>query len=870
MKFRPLSIMLLGVLLTLSVSLSVAAPVPQTPEPPDEMPALSGGSLEEYPFDLKKVVGRSAASISAAGDTIDIAVSDVDDESTPKVALCAHNQYLVVYEKGAEIYGQRLDDDGDLLGSAFAISGDSYPEANPDVACEWIYNTFIVVWDHDYAGQHTNYDVRAQAVHGSHQTSGSQLRGNTIAVSQDQPQDERYPAIACNSNDNTCLVAFEYSDTGSGDIYGQRVYVGSSGYGTEGNRFSISTSPAEEHNPDVAWGGRDDDYLVLWQYLHNDPSDHYRIVTAYVWDTDQAGSQIETEVAWLIGPGSYDHNQTSPAAAYNRDAQRYLATFQYDYWGDGSDYDVYALRLVPGGGSQGSVFPVAETGDDEDSPVVAFSGGPEDLPGMGADQFLITYVQRGGAATVLRGQAIKGTHDAGGDQLGDSVEIRTTGSGINFGLFAPDVTGSVNNGQYLVVWEDMTGGLAGHDYDVLGRILSFDTSVYLPLVLNDYTSGFYFQPNPDGYSFPNYGNGSHYYQDDLGAGDLISMFGANKVCASGSTPADCVLTAAAEAWRQKVFSWMNGGHCEGMAVTSLRFFKGQTYYTGDTTPGDFQAGARTVYDLTRSQAIDNYIAYYFALQDVEEVWQPTEFIRENDTPKQQLEMVRQELRDGNDPYTLNVYDADLTVGHAIVPYDVQDRGGGFYRLYVYDNNAPGDDNRYITFDTNNDTWYYTATFAGNAGTKSLSLSRISLRTGEPFTCPFAASASAVEFFMTNGGNLLITNARGQRIGYDPATRQMVNEIPDAHVVYLRGVHVKYWIPLGEAGEVYSVTVSGANISAQVETDLVMVGPGYVVGFEGIQLQPSQTLRMSMSADGRQLVFDEGQATPSPQVFQAID
>jgi hypothetical protein len=102
--------------------------------------------------------------------------------------------------------------------------------------------------------------------------------------------------------------------------------------------------------------------------------------------------------------------------------------------------------------------------------------------------------------------------------------------------------------------------------------------------------------------------------------------------------------------------------------------------------------------------------------------------------------------------------------------------------------------------------------------------RVSLRTGEPFTCPFAASASAVEFLMTYGGDVLITNARGQRTGYDPATGQMVNEIPDAHVV----------------------------------------------GFEGIHLQPSQTLRMSMSADGRQLVFDEGQATPSPQVFQAID
>jgi hypothetical protein len=417
----------------------------------------------------------------------------------------------------------------------------------------------------------------------------------------------------------------------------------------------------------------------------------------------------------------------------------------------------------------------------------------------------------------------------------------------------------------------MSGGLVGQDHDVLGRILSSSASVYLPLVVNSYASGFHFQPDPDGYSFPNYGNSGHYYQDDLGAGDLISMFGADKVCASGSTPADCVLTTAAETWRQKVFGWMNGGHCEGMAVTSLRFFKGQTYYTGDTTPGDFQAGAQTVYDLTRSQAIDNYIAYYFSLQDVEEVWRPTESIRDNYTPTQILEMVRYEMQYGQDPYTVNIYDPALTVGHTIVAYDVEDRGGGIYWLYVYDNNHPGDSSRYITFNTNNDTWYYNATFNGTASSKSLSLSRLSLRTGEPFTCPFAGGASAVEFFLTNGGDLLVTNTQGQRIGYDPLTGQMVNEIPAAHVVYLRGVRgPKYWIPLGEAGEVYGVTVSGGNISEQHDTDLVMVGPGYVVGFEDMQLQPGQTLRMSMSADGRQLVFEEGQAVPAPNVFQAID
>jgi hypothetical protein len=875
MKFRPLSIMLLGVVLMLSASSSVAAPVPQTPEPPDEMPALSGGSLEEYPFDLKGVVEQSAAGISLTGEQIPVALHDSYSETDPAVALCTWDQYLVVYIRDDNVYGQRLSSGGDLLGNAFLIYDGPHDASEPNVACEWTHNRFVVTWTIDYNNQNTDFDVYAQGVYGNHQTSGSQLHGSRITVS-GGGQVERDAAVACNSIDYTCLVVLEDNSGGNAEIYGQRVSVELSGLSMDGTRFDISNFAAAEYNPGVAWGGLDDNYLVVWQYWYDDPDpgdpNHWKIVYSHVHDTDQgAGDELQHGGAYLMNPGEgWDRPQYLPVAAYNRDEKEYLVVLQYDYNGDGSDFDVVARRIYGTGVvASGNAFNVAASIYHESQPAVAFSGGPESLPGgMGDNQFLVTYC-RDNPAVTLHGQAVKGAHDAtGGQREGDAVSIFDNSPDE---IKNPDVTGSINSGRYLVVWENLTGELAGTDHDVLGQMLSPGASVYLPLVLNGYASGFYFQPNPDGYSFPNYGNGSHYYQDDLGAGDLINMFGAGTVCASGSTLADCVLTAAAEAWRQQVFNWMNGGHCEGMAVTSLRFFKGQTYYTGDTTPGDFQAGAQTVYDLARSQAIDNYIAYYFALQDVEEVWQPTEFIRENYTPRQQLEMVRQELRDGNDPYTLNVYDADFTVGHAIVPYDVQDRGGGLYRLYVYDNNNPGDDNRYITFDTNNDTWYYTATFVGNADTKSLSLSRISLRTGEPFTCPFAVGGSAVEFFLTNGGDVLITNARGQRIGYDPATGQMVNEIPDAHVVYLRGVHgPKYWIPLGEAGEVYSVAVSGANISAQVETDLVMVGPGYVVGFEDIQLQPSQTLRVSMSADGRQLVFEEGQTAPSPQVFQAID
>ena len=89
------SIVVLLMSLALLVSPGVAAPTVQTPTPPD-------GSSQEYPFDPKDVVSRSAATIAPTGGIIDVAVDSGDDEIEPAVALCAYDQYLVVYENNTD------------------------------------------------------------------------------------------------------------------------------------------------------------------------------------------------------------------------------------------------------------------------------------------------------------------------------------------------------------------------------------------------------------------------------------------------------------------------------------------------------------------------------------------------------------------------------------------------------------------------------------------------------------------------------------------------------------------------------------------------------------------------------------------------
>ena len=112
-------------------------------------------------------------------------------ERNPVVSICSEDQYLVVYQKidsangDTDIYGQRLYNEGQLLGAPFLISEGNGKAYEPVVACDWTLNRYIVIWTYDFNGDGSDYDLRAQGVWGSHQESGSQLFGNKLSISQE-------------------------------------------------------------------------------------------------------------------------------------------------------------------------------------------------------------------------------------------------------------------------------------------------------------------------------------------------------------------------------------------------------------------------------------------------------------------------------------------------------------------------------------------------------------------------------------------------------------------------------------------------------------------------------------------------------------
>ncbi|MDQ3821359.1 MAG: hypothetical protein M3362_27275 [Acidobacteriota bacterium] len=191
-----------------------------------------------------------------------------------------------------------------------------------------------------------------------------------------------------------------------------------------------------------------------------------------------------------------------------------------------------------------------------------------------------------------------------------------------------------------------------------------------------------FDPKADGFGFRNYGR-NHEGEGDLDAADLVRMFGAENVCIEGKTADDCVLYETAQAWIDERIEQMKAGHCEGFAVDSLRFWLGKEY-RGKSIPGDFQSGAEKTFDLKLDETMANYIAYYFSLQGLKEVY---EFRGQtlNMKPSQILAMLVESFKERKEYYTMSIakrINGEYKFGHAITPFAVEEMGDDEYRILV--------------------------------------------------------------------------------------------------------------------------------------------------------------------------------------------
>ncbi|NLG99560.1 MAG: hypothetical protein GX491_19565 [Chloroflexi bacterium] len=356
-----------------------------------------------------------------------------------------------------------------------------------------------------------------------------------------------------------------------------------------------------------------------------------------------------------------------------------------------------------------------------------------------------------------------------------------------------------------------------------------------------------FRPEMNGFGFENYGDNID--AENLTPAELQRMFG-DVVCAK-IKDGNCVLTPPAEQWMEQINEYMSGGHCEGMAVLSLLMYND---YIKES-----EYGGNEAIELPLENELQREIAYWWTTQTVE----PTAASVIQGTPVEILETLLA-MEPGGETYTIGIYKPDGSDGHAITPFAVADRGDGLYAVLVYDNNYPGE-TRELYIDTNNNTWQYEASinpqvesmlYEGNAETMTLELTPTSARLGLQY-CPFCGdseygrlgksrgaameTARHNEIFLEGDGHLLMMDDQERYLGY--LDGQFVNEIPGAKMVKTRtgstledNAEPIYWLPRGINA---TIQLDGSTLSEESPSDLVLVGPGYTFGIEGILLEPEQ-------------------------------
>ena len=438
------------------------------------------------PLQLAMVHANTLLSPRAISDiNVYVAVENGVSERDPAVAVCQSNQYLVVYEREGDIYGQRVTPSGALVEGAFIIFDGNYNAHDPAVACNW-HNSdgvFVVVWSYDYYGDGSDYDIWGRLVRQNANIGEDETIGDPIAISQDASGvQETRPTVACNSDDDTCLVLFEYSGSGSGDIYGQRLNPNTGVLLLEGDRFQIPDYVSlAEGSPDVTWNSANSRFVVAWQSQINTMDYHNRILYTHIYDTEQGAGVNETYGSsyLLYNPGSGEDNYNAehiyPSVAINPNNGIYMISFTVN----ASSYTKgYTVRTnATHSFSEMNLISNYANG----RAVVAYSGGADILPGdQGKPEFMSAFLDTGpvGYLALFTG-TLPDLPDSGGYTI--FMDLKNLVDESLGWYYNVDIAGAYHSGKYFIVYEEET--YAGGEYDIYGMIVEPLNYVYLPMMI---------------------------------------------------------------------------------------------------------------------------------------------------------------------------------------------------------------------------------------------------------------------------------------------------------------------------------------------------------------------------------------------------
>jgi hypothetical protein len=328
---------------------------------------------------LDVLAQRVAADGTLLDEPIAVATTAVH-ERRPRVAYnSTANEYLIVFEydyngdgSDYDIVGRRVAANGSLPAGMFFIGGLYNQEFFPDLAYNPLANEYLVVFEWDSNGDGSNYDVLGRRVNGVGAAIGNPFYVGGISVS-GNPVHEWQPHVACNSATGKYLVAFDLDYFGDGSDYDiSAMLVNSDGTGS--GPYAVGGSGNHERNVRLVYNPTVNEFLAVFDLDTN--------------NGDVAGRRL-TGSASPLGSTFYILATTRadrrPDVALNSASNDYAVAVEYDYAGDGvNDWDIIGRRISASGAYIGNVYFVGGlTARNEHQPVIAYN--------PAANEFLVAW-----------------------------------------------------------------------------------------------------------------------------------------------------------------------------------------------------------------------------------------------------------------------------------------------------------------------------------------------------------------------------------------------------------------------------------------------------------------------------------------------
>lgn len=347
---------------------------------------------------------------------------------------------------------------GGPIQGTIIIADDSKEEVNPAVAYNPDRQEYLVVWYNDRPGCD---DIQAQRV-----ARNGDLVGGGFYVSAGCDDNRRNPDVAYNTAQKQYLVVWQVEDaSGFNGLYGRLVSGNGVVQGTTDIEIRSTSYLSTPSQPAVAYASTTNKYLVVWSQVWH-PSPLSKDIVGQVISASGTLDGGEFTISDDTGGGEY---RESPDVSYCRSRNEHLVVWRQRL--SGGDYDIHARRVGGNGAPLGSATFVSTLGHDEEDPAVAALP----LTNNEGDYLVAWEIDTGGD----RGVMARAVHVASDTSFVLSVYrivANEAGDEIN-----PDVAGTENGEQYLMVWKqtyevDVGGGFGLVYQAVVGRNLATDGS----------------------------------------------------------------------------------------------------------------------------------------------------------------------------------------------------------------------------------------------------------------------------------------------------------------------------------------------------------------------------------------------------------